>query len=96
MANLQVSQRNTSSYKTIQAAVNAALPGDTVEVGEGVYNGHLFVDKSLVLKSASGEAGSVRVTGSVRIVTTEEVRIESISIEGAADSADDGVHIESG
>ncbi|WOV88139.1 AAA family ATPase [Sporosarcina oncorhynchi] len=96
MANLQVSQRNTSSYKTIQAAVNAALPGDTVEVGEGVYDGHLFVDKSLVLKSASGEADSVRVTGSVRIATTEEVRIESISIEGAANSADDGVHIESG
>lgn len=96
MANLQVSQRNTSSYKTIQAAVHAALPGDTVEVGEGMYDGHILIDKSLVLRSASGEAGSVRVTGTVRIATTEEVRIESISIGGGTGPVDDGVHIESG
>ena len=96
MANLQVSQRNASSYKTIQAAVDAAVPGDTVEVGEGVYDGHLLIDKSLVLKSASGEAGLVRVAGSVRISTTEEVRIESISFGGGAGAVDEGIHIESG
>lgn len=96
MAIIQVSQRNASSYKTIQAAVEAALPGDTVEVGAGSFGEEVTIDKQLVLRSAAGDASSVRVTGSVRIATTDEVRIELISIVGGTDPVNCGVHIESG
>ena len=96
VAIIQVSQREGSNYKTIQVAVEAALPGDTVEVDEGVYYEHVTIDKLLVLRSSEGEASSVRLTGSVRIATTEEVRIESISIGGGTGPVDYGLHIESG
>ena len=96
MAIIQVSQREGSNYKTIQVAVEAALAGDTVEVDEGVYYEHVTIDKLLVLRSSEGEASSVRLTGSVRIATTEEVRIESISIGGGTGPVDYGLHIESG
>ena len=36
-----------TQYATIQAAVNAANPGDTVQVGPGVYQENLVVNKSL-------------------------------------------------
>ncbi|MBD7984507.1 AAA family ATPase [Sporosarcina sp. Sa2YVA2] len=96
MAIIQVSQRNASSYKTIQAAVEAALPGDTVEVGAGIFGEEVTINKQLVLRSAAGDASSVRVTGSVRIATTDEVRIELISIVGGTDPVNCGVHVESG
>ena len=96
MAIIQVSQHEKSKYKTIQVAVEAALPGDTVEVGEGVYEEHLTIDKLLVLRSSKGEASSVLLTGSARIATTEEVRFESISIGGGTAPVDYGLHIQSG
>ncbi|MCM3709187.1 right-handed parallel beta-helix repeat-containing protein [Sporosarcina luteola] len=96
MAIIRVSRGDASSYKTIQGAVKAALPGDTVEVGAGIYDEHVTIDKLLVLRSSDSVASSVRVTGSVRIATTEEVRIESIGIGGGSDPVDCGVHIESG
>ena len=96
MAIIQVSQRDASMYKTIQAAVDAALPGDTVEVGEGVYNEQITIDKPLVLRSSKVEASAVRLTGRVHISTTEEVRIESITIGGGTGPVDYGLHIESG
>jgi len=96
VAIIQVSQREGSNYKTIQVAVEAALPGDTVEVNEGVYDELVTIDKLLVLRSSEGEASSVRLTGSVRITTTEEVRVESISIGGGTGPVDYGLHIESG
>lgn len=39
-------------YTTIQAAINAATPGDTVCVGKGTYNEDVFINKSIRL---SGE-----------------------------------------
>ncbi|MHA6260606.1 right-handed parallel beta-helix repeat-containing protein [Sporosarcina sp. CAU 1771] len=96
MAIIEVSQRVGANYKTIQAAVEAALPGDTVEVENGIYYEHVTIDKLLVLRSSEGEASSVRLTGSVRIATTEEVRIDSITFGGGTDTVDYGLQIDSG
>ena len=96
MAIIQVSQRVASMYKTIQAAVDGASSGDTVEVGEGVYFEQIIIDKPLVLRCSTVEAGAVRLTGRVRVSTTEDVRIESITIGGGTEPVDYGLHIESG
>ncbi|MBU1598881.1 hypothetical protein KKG61_02040, partial [bacterium] len=37
------------SYTTIQAAVNAANPGDTIYVSAGIYNEAVYINKGIAL-----------------------------------------------
>ena len=56
---------NGQRYSTIQAASNAANPGDVIELSPGVYNkGATFFDAGLIVRRAPGAAaGSVIVRG---------------------------------
>lgn len=49
-------------YQTIQSAIDAANPGDTVQVKGGVYEENLVINKDLILRAASEE--EVKVKGS--------------------------------
>jgi hypothetical protein len=57
---------------SIQAAVDAAHPGDTVIVAAGEYEEDLNIDKSLTLQSADG-AEMTTITGSVSIELHAEI-----------------------
>ncbi|MFC3615389.1 beta strand repeat-containing protein [Lutimaribacter marinistellae] len=48
-----------SVFTSIQDAVNAASPGDTITVGAGTYAEDVVIDKALTLVSASGAASTI-------------------------------------
>jgi len=71
-------------YLTIQSAVNAASPGDTIIVRDGLYKEHVIVNKQLTIKSERGYANCV-VNGEgsdVFALYADGIRIEGFTITG--------------
>ncbi|WP_158541045.1 right-handed parallel beta-helix repeat-containing protein [Sporosarcina sp. BI001-red] len=96
MAIIKVSKSSDSNYPTIDSAIQAALPGDTVEIEDGIYPEYLTINKPLVLRSSGEEARSVCITGGVHISAIDDVCIESITIGKNTAAIEYGLHIESG
>jgi hypothetical protein len=46
-------------HATIQAAIDAAIAGDVIEVDDGTYNENLNVTKALTLKSVNGSGATI-------------------------------------
>jgi len=85
--------RVPSDYSTIQAAIDAASPGDTIIVEAGTYNERVYIDKTLTLLGAKhGEDARTRATtgesvidwplGPVQIVA-DNVVLDGFTIQGA-------------
>ena len=90
----QVKQVNSSStiyvpddYPTIQEAINAASPGDTIIVREGTYYENLVVNVSgIVLRSEMGAEKTIidgNFTGTVVEISANNVTIEGFTIKGS-------------
>jgi len=80
-------------YKSINEAIIAAQPGDTITVSAGTYTENVIVTKSVTIKAAS--PGSTVVTAAdpskdVFLVQAKNVRVEGLTITGGAS----GVHIQ--
>ena len=83
---------NTASYATIQAAVNAALPGATINVDAGTYNETVTVNKSLTIRGAEAGVDArtrtgksetiVYATQTVFNITANDVTVDGFTIEG--------------
>ena len=77
-----------SEDSTIQAAVNAAYPGDTIIVRDGTYTENIKVDKRLTIRSENGPDSTIVVAEDpgdpVFEVTADYVKISGFTVEGAA------------
>jgi hypothetical protein len=81
------------NFATIQAAVTAANPGDTILADAGTYNEHVTVNKSLILEGARHGVDARTRSGSESIVngggfspfyvTANDVTIDGFTIQGA-------------
>jgi len=78
-------------YPTIQAAVDAASPGDTIIVRDGTYTENVDVSKSLTIQSENGAEVTIVQAANpddhVFEVTADYVEIRGLRVEGANEPA---------
>jgi parallel beta-helix repeat protein len=71
------------NYSTIQEAVNAAGPGDTIQVAAGMYHETVFVNKSLTLIGENPNTTIINgfsLAGSVVTINASNVKISGFTI----------------
>ena len=86
-------------FSSIQGAVNAADPGDTVYVYNGLYIENIYLDKEISVRSISGKPDKNIVTAKnphdhVFHVIANNVTISGFSINGANDTQKAGIYLE--
>lgn len=96
-AAITVDNDGTGDYTTIQDAVNAADPEDTILVYPGTYSENVDVDKELNITSVGG-ASVTHVTAAASNdngfhITADGVTINGFNMSGATDAT--GIRIES-
>ncbi len=79
------------AFTSIQGAVNAAKPGDTIDVAPGTYHENVLIEKTLTLLGAqagvnpitglrTNPANESTVDGSIAVQSTSNVRIDGFSL----------------
>jgi len=84
-----------TEYLTIQAAVDAAYPGDIIQVASGIYYEHVVVNKSLTIVGENSSATIIDGdgTGIVVCVNAPDVEIRGFIVQNAGDSPNSNIHL---
>jgi parallel beta-helix repeat (two copies) len=90
---------NDCDYESIQAAIDAAYPGDTIVVHSGIYNERLNVTKPLVIRGMNTGAGMPVVdaegNGSTIILNADGIVLEGLYLTGAGSWPESGIKVNS-
>lgn len=81
--------QSSARFQSVQAAINAAQPGDTIQVQAGTYTEQITLDKSLTLEGINRPVLRGTGTGSVIIVTAAGCTIRGFIIEHCGGSLQD-------
>ncbi len=73
------------SYDSIQAAVDAASPGDTILIAEGNYDEVVQIDKSGLTLKATGKTSATVLNGTINIESVSGTVINGLTVTGAGD-----------
>jgi parallel beta-helix repeat protein len=91
--------RVPQEHQTIQAAIDAAVPGDRVLVDDGIYYESLLISKALILESVNGSEFSI-ISGSASMntieVTASDVTIRGLGVENLAPDSVAGIYYAAG
>jgi parallel beta-helix repeat protein len=89
-----------ADYTTIQAAVNASIPGDIILVHPGTYYENVDIDKQLDIISTGGAAVTKIIATSpddhIFKITTDGVTISGFNVSGATGNFKAGIYSTSG
>jgi hypothetical protein len=92
-ATLCVDPGGAGCFSTIQAAVDAASPGDIIDVAAGTYNEQVAIDKMLTLRGAMAGIDARTRIGAESVIThadgpvqilADNVVIDGFTIQGAS------------
>jgi parallel beta-helix repeat protein len=94
-----VDDSGSADYTTIQAAVDGAISGDTIQVSPGTYNENINVNKQVSIISTDGASDTSVIAASgydhVFNVTAAGVTINGFSISGAINVDMAGIYLSS-
>ena len=76
---ITVSSSDEADYTSIQAAINASEPGDTIEVYSGTYFENVNVNKQLILRGVDTGDGNPMVNGNGDAIT---LNADGITLDG--------------
>ncbi|MFN3985345.1 MAG: nitrous oxide reductase family maturation protein NosD [Rhodocyclaceae bacterium] len=75
--------------QSIQAAIDAAAPGDVIEIARGRYTENLRIEKPLTLRGVARPTISGGLSGHTIFVTAEDVTLEGLIVADSGDSLRD-------
>lgn len=80
-------------YSTIQAAVTAADPGDTITVDAGTYMENVVVDRALTLQGAGASSTFVDAgnTGAAFQILANDVTIDGFTVQNGGSGLNSGI-----
>jgi nitrous oxidase accessory protein NosD len=81
-ANAATTRTVPAPYATIQAAIDAADPGDTIQVAAGTYTENVVIDKPLTLLGANADVPFGPTRGSESIITPSAPGYTPVSLSG--------------
>jgi len=84
-----------ADYTSIDAAINAANPGDTIFVAAGTYTENVTVDKSVTIKGASADNTIVQGAGNNTVfhILADKVSVSGFTIKNAYNIWQSGIQI---
>ena len=84
-------------YTTIQGAIDAANPGDTILVGDGTYTENVYVYKELTIRSENGPTSTIvqaaNPNSHIFEINVSSVDITGFTITGVTGDSNAGIYL---